>query len=65
MSDDDDVIVAIGSQRIRCDRQRFEEFARAFHDRKGCRHRIINDPQFVADVVSVLEQIPKRDAERT
>lgn len=38
-------------------RKQEEEFARAFRDRKGCRHRLIPDKEYVAGLVSVIEQL--------
>lgn len=36
-----------------------EEYMRIHRTRIGCRHRAINDRRLTADIVSVLNQIPR------
>ena len=44
--------------------RKMEDFARAFHARKGCQHTLIQDMSVIENIVSVLKQLPQRGAVR-
>ena len=58
-----DNILDLTEERERMARRKMENarmFESAYHDRKGCRHRLVLNPELARKILSVLAQLPAR-----